>query len=216
MHALVMLAVVAVAPAGSTAARADDSASPAPHGAASSGPSVGPPPVALPRSWGTPRSWFDGTRQRKVWADPLTLAELAPDAAFAEALKAADPTAKVLGERARVRLWSVSDAAAVRAKLAPSLSARALIVWRDAPSAHAAERVAAGGLVLSFTPALEGSALSTWLAARGLTLAQGLGPGLVVVDCAPGDAGFALAERLSKEPGVSLAMPNWWRVGHPR
>lgn len=198
MNALVTLALLCATPA-----------APAPKAPAAT--------AALPASWGTPRAWSDGVRARKAWADPVTLAELQPDAAFAEAVRRAiEPTATVAGERARVRLWTVSDAAAVRAKLSPSLSARALVVWRDAPSTHAAERIAAGGLVLRFAAGRDDLAVAAFLAAHGLTLTQRLAADLVLLECAPGDAGWALAERLGHEPGVSLAMPNWWRMGHPK
>lgn len=68
--------------------------------------------------WGEPLTWSDGQRLHTLWVNPALVAEPAPSAAGAEALRAVAPEAELVVDKPTMRLWRVKDAAAVRAKLA--------------------------------------------------------------------------------------------------
>jgi hypothetical protein len=69
----------------------------------------------------------------------VLVAEVSPSSEGVQALERVDATAVVVAERAKVRLWRVKDAAAVRAAL-PAL----LVVVNDLPSTGSRARVPVG------------------------------------------------------------------------
>ena len=61
-------------------------------------------------------TWSDGTRSHTLWESPVLVAEPSPTGARAEALGALGATLVV--DRATMRIWKVTDAAAVRTRVA--------------------------------------------------------------------------------------------------
>ena len=98
-----------------------------------------PAPPAAPPAWGAPRAWKVGNQTYQAWESPVLVAELSPTAEGAIAVKRADATAELVAERAKVRLWRVKDAAAVRHAV-PALVA----VVHDLPSTGSRARVPVG------------------------------------------------------------------------
>ncbi len=61
-------------------------------------------------------TWSDGTRRHTLWESPVLVAEPSPTGVRAESLRALGAT--LLVDRPTMRVWKVSDAAAVREKVA--------------------------------------------------------------------------------------------------
>ncbi|MEW5740001.1 MAG: hypothetical protein AB1938_13800 [Myxococcota bacterium] len=94
---------------------------------------------AAPSPWGRPLEWRQGESSQRVWVNPVLVAEVSPSPESAAAVKRLDAAAVVVAERAKVRLWKVKDAAAMRAAL-PSL----VVVVNDLPSTGSRARVPVG------------------------------------------------------------------------
>ncbi|MDP3153941.1 MAG: hypothetical protein Q8N23_14810 [Archangium sp.] len=61
-------------------------------------------------------TWSDGTRSHTLWMSPVLVAEPSPTGARAETMKALGAT--LLVDRVTMRVWKVTDAEAVRTKVA--------------------------------------------------------------------------------------------------
>jgi len=164
-----------------------------------------------PASW-SPVAWKEGAAARTSYLSPVELAELSPDDAGAAALRAADPGAKVAVARPTVRVWTVGDATAVRAKLPAEVARRVVAVLRDGPTDAAKLRVAAGDVVVVLQAGLSAEARAAWSRVHGATV-RGQA---FLVPAAPGQPSLDLAARLAAEPQVALATPNWWLAARTR
>ena len=174
-------------------------------------PAVAGPPAAAPQPW-SPVTWREGAATRTSYVSPVELAELSPDDAGAAALRAADAHAQVALVKPTVRLWTVADAKAVRARLPAGVARRVVVVLHDGPTDAAKRRVAAGDVVVVLSPALSADARAAWAREHG---ARPLGKALLLT-AAPGQPSLELAARLAADPQVALATPNWWLAAKAR
>lgn len=72
--------------------------------------------LALMAQSPAPFTWNDGSRNHTLWESPVLVAEPSPTGVRAEALRALGATLMV--DRPTMRVWKVTDAAAVRSKFA--------------------------------------------------------------------------------------------------
>jgi hypothetical protein len=100
---------------------------------------VAPPATPPAPTWGAPVTWTQAGERKQAWPSPILVAEQAPTDAGAAAIRAVDARAVVELARPTMRLWRVTSAAAVRAKL-PAL----LPVLHDLPSTASRLRVPVG------------------------------------------------------------------------
>lgn len=64
-----------------------------------------------------PFTWSDGQRSYKLWKSATLVAEPSPTPALREAIAAAEPKAELVVDRPTMRVWKVTDAEAVLAKV---------------------------------------------------------------------------------------------------
>lgn len=133
--------------------------------------------------------------------DPQAIAEVAPTAEGAAALRSLDADAQVAETTPRVQLWRLSRANAglVLAALDAKLPGHFAVVVRDGPKT----RVPVGGVMVWLKPGADAAKLPA-------RVVRDFGKGVLLLDAAPGAATLNLSEALAADPRVARAMPNWW------
>jgi hypothetical protein len=162
-------------------------------------------------------TWFDGTREQKVWVNPKLIAEFNPGPQGEKAVKSAYSSAKVFTpkhQQAGIRLWQVDNTSgtAPRNIKARDPQGTYSAVLHDGPSADSRMRALPGNVLVYFDPKWDEKAINAWVKTHNLQIVKKLeaGPNAYVIKTGSGLEALEVANALYKLGEVKAAIPDWW------
>ncbi len=163
-------------------------------------------------------TWYDGTREQKVWLDPQLVAEFNPGPQSEKAAKSAYSSAKVFTpkhQQAGVRFWQVdnSSGAAPRNIKARNPEGKYSAVLHDGPSSDSRMRALPGNIIVYFQPKWDEKTINSWLKAHNLEAVKKLegAPNAYVIKTGTGLEALEVANAIYKLGEVKAAFPDWWQ-----
>lgn len=168
-------------------------------------------------------TWYDGTREQKVWVNPKLVAEFNPGPQGEKAVKSAYSSAKIYTpkhQQTGIRFWQVDNTSGT----APgNIKARDpqgnySAVLHDGPSADSRMRALPGNIIVYFDPKWDEKAINAWVKAHNLQVVKKLdaGPNAYVIKTGPGLEALEVANALYKLGEVKAAIPDWWQEATTR
>ena len=168
-------------------------------------------------------TWFDGSREQKVWLNPQLVAEFNPGPQGEKSVKSAYSSAKVFPlkhPQAGIRLWQVDNTSgtAPRNIKARDPEGKYSAVMHDGPSSDSRMRALPGNIIVTFDSKWNEQAVNSWLKMRNLQVVKRLdaSPNTYVIKTGPGLEALEIANALYKLGEVKAAFPDWWQEATTR
>lgn len=167
--------------------------------------------------------WYDGQQKRKVWLNPILVAEFRQDTWDDGLIRNRFPAARLWKRLPGMRIFRVGtespeDVLLSQGVISAQVRSRLSPVFQNTPAVEGGLRSLPGNVIVYLNPKWGREQVEHWLEQGGYEAVKRLDvrPNAYILKTEPGIEALKLANRLYESGGVVAAFPDWWLEGTTR